>query len=114
MSRSSRHKSLSFVESLIDHAKSHRGLRSDSQLAEALGVTRAMMSWVKTGRCGISAAMLRVLLDGYGEPVERNDLLALMPGDVVGVIRQHDLLMAQSLVAAPVLRKSRAGQREQA
>jgi transcriptional regulator with XRE-family HTH domain len=99
---------MNFVDRLLDHAKVQRGLTSDAQLSKALGVSRAMVSFIRTGASGISPTMLEQLLEGYGEPIERGDLLSLMVPELVTVIRRHDLVVAQGAVTDQPLRRPRA------
>ncbi len=74
----------------FDGLKAREGLASDAALAAHLGVSRQMVSAVRTGNTPLPRGMLNLVLDGARYAITRSDLLSLLPPEAGDAVRVHD------------------------
>lgn len=79
----------SFINRALDNLKERMELPSDSALAEHLGVSRQMLSAVRSGK-NVPLKMLVRVLDKAGYAVTRDGVLSLLPGETAAALKAHD------------------------
>ena len=87
--------------SLLDELKLHEGIRSDSQLAQLLGVTPGYICSVRKGRKGLSLKHTEVIMSRLGRAFDTENLERLfVPAKVLSRSRDLSLLRRQVIALA--------------